>query len=173
MELAEMMDPVESDRFVIDSDAKADWALRKIREQREDVARWRSYYLAQIAKAEESAQQTEAFFMALLERYFATVPHRSTKTQDAYDLPSGKLLRKAQQPDYQRDDTQLLAWAKENAPELVEVKEAVRWGGDLKKRLASTNGQAADKETGEIVPGVTVTYRDPVFTVSLAKEAGA
>lgn len=69
MELTEMMDPVESDRFVIDSDAKADWALRKIREQREDVARWRSYYLAQIAKAEESAQQTEAFFMALLERH--------------------------------------------------------------------------------------------------------
>lgn len=172
MELAEMMDPVESDRFVIDSDAKADWALRKIREQREDAERWRAYYLAQIAKAEESAQQTEAFFMALLERYFATVPHRSTKTQDAYDLPSGKLLRKAQQPDYQRDDTQLLAWAKANAPELVEVKETVRWG-DLKKRLASTNGQAADKETGEIVPGVTVTYRDPVFTVSLAKEAGA
>lgn len=95
MEFAEIMGPVESDRFVIDSDAKADWALRKIREQREDAARWRAYYLAQIAKAEESAQQTEAFFMALLERYFATVPHRSTKTQDAYDLPSGKLLRKA------------------------------------------------------------------------------
>lgn len=92
MELAEMMDPVESDRFVIDSDVKADWTLRKIREQREDVARWRSYYLAQLAKEEESAQQTEAFFMALLERYFATVPHRSTKTQDAYDLPSSRII---------------------------------------------------------------------------------
>ena len=158
--------------FEIDTDAKADWALRKIREQREDAAKWRAYYLGQIAKAEESAQQTEAYFLGLLERYFATVPHRATKTQEAYDLPSGKLVRKAQPPAYDRDEDALLAWAKESAPELVETKEAVRWA-DLKKRLAPAGDALADRETGEVVPGVTQTAREPIFTVALNKEGEA
>lgn len=167
-----MSEFVTNEPFEIDTDAKADWALRKIREQREDAAKWRAYYLGQIAKAEESAQQTEAYFLGLLERYFATVPHRASKTQEAYDLPSGKLVRKAQPPAYDRDEDALLAWAKESAPELVEVKETVRWG-DLKKRLAPAGDDLADRETGEVVPGVTQTAREPIFTVALNKEGEA
>ena len=35
----------------------------------------------------------------MLGEYFKTVPHKKTKTQEAYQLPSGKLILKKQEPE--------------------------------------------------------------------------
>lgn len=154
--------------FLIDDDSKADWALRKIAEAQADTAKWADYYANQTEKIKAQNNQIVAYFTSALEQYFDTVPHRTTKTQESYGLPSGKLVRKAQQPAYERDADALLSWAKTSFPEAIKVKEEASWT-DIKNRIGKVmpDGSAVDKETGEIIDGVTVVERDPVFKVEI------
>lgn len=153
------------DHFCIADDKQADWAIRKIKEAREDTAKWRAYYADQIAKIEKANASTEDYFLALLENYFAKVPHKATKTQESYMLPSGKLVRKAQNPTYERDDDALIAWAHASCPDVIRTKESVSWE-QLKKRVTwSPDGEAINPDTGEIIPGVKAVQRDPLFHV--------
>lgn len=155
--------------FSIEDDKQADWAIRKIKEAREDTAKWRSYYADQIAKIEKANAATEDYFLALLESYFAKVPHKATKTQESYMLPSGKLVRKDQNPTYERDEEALLAWAHASCPDVIRTKESVSWE-QLKKRVTwSPDGEAINGDTGEIIPGVKAVKRDPVFHVMLTE----
>ena len=156
------------ERWIIKDDKSAEWALKKIREAQEDTARWNAYYAAQMETIERQNADTVAYFTALLEAWFATVPHKTTKTQESYQLPSGRLVRKAQQPSYERDAEALLGWAKTSFPEAVKVKEEASWT-DIKNRIGKVmpDGSAVDKETGEIIDGVTVIERDPVFKVEI------
>lgn len=156
------------ERWIIKDDKSAEWALKKIREAQEDTARWNTYYAAQMEAIERQNADTVAYFTALLEAWFKTVPHKATKTQESYQLPSGKLVRKLQQPAYERDADALLAWAKSSFPEAVKVKEEASWT-DIKNRIGKVmpDGSAVDKETGEIIDGVTVIERDPVFKVEI------
>lgn len=160
---------IPDDPFIIEDDKQADWAIRKIKESREDTAKWRAYYADQIAKIEKANATTEDYFMAMLERYFAQVPHKATKTQESYMLPSGKLVRKAQNPTFERDEDTLLAWARESCPDVIRTKESVSWE-QLKKRVTwSPDGEAINGDTGEIIPGVKAVKRDPVFHVMLTE----
>lgn len=156
------------ERWSIKDDKSAEWALKKIREAQEDTARWNTYYAAQMETIERQNADTVAYFTALLEAWFKTVPHKATKTQESYQLPSGKLVRKLQQPAYERDADALLKWAKTNLPEAIKVKEEASWT-DIKNRIGKVmpDGSAVDKETGEIIDGVTVIERDPVFKVEI------
>ena len=156
------------ERWIIKDDKSAEWALEKIREAQEDTARWNAYYAAQMETIERQNADTVAYFTALLEAWFKTVPHKVTKTQESYQLPGGKLVRKAQQPSYERDAEALLKWAKASLPEAVKVKEEASWT-DIKNRIGKVmpDGSAVDKETGEIIDGVTVIERDPVFKVEI------
>ena len=160
------------ERWIIKDDKSAEWALKKIREAQEDTAQWNAYYAAQMEQIERQNADTVAYFTALLEAWFAGVPHKATKTQESYQLPGGKLVRKAQQPTYERDADALLGWAKTSCPEVVKVREEASWEA-VKKRIASVtaSGEAIDGETGELIPGVKVIQREPVFRVELAKEA--
>ena len=156
------------ERWIIKDDKSAEWALKKIREAQEDTARWNAYYAAQMEAIERQNADTVAYFTALLEAWFKTVPHKATKTQESYQLPSGKLVRKLQQPTYERDADALLGWAKTSFPEAIKVKEEASWT-DIKNRIGKVmpDGSAVDKETGEIIDGVTVIERDPVFKVEI------
>ena len=78
--------------FVIDSDEKADWAIRKIKEHMTDAERWEAFYKEQAQKIKMSAQQSIEYLSMGLYSYFSTVPHRETKTQEKYKLPSGELV---------------------------------------------------------------------------------
>ena len=44
--------------FVIGSDEKADWAVRKIKEHMKDAERWAAFYKEQAQKIKTSAQQS-------------------------------------------------------------------------------------------------------------------
>ena len=68
--------------FVIDSDEKADWAVRKIKEHMTDAERWEAFYKEQAQKIKTSAQQSIEYLSVGLYRYFATVPHMETKTHE-------------------------------------------------------------------------------------------
>lgn len=160
-------------KFIIDNDEKAEWALAKIREERAEAQRIINvcknmilHYEEQMKKAEEDFEKKTAYLKSQLEQYFEMVEKRRTKTQEVYKLPSGTLRRKYPKPEFKRDEDKLVAWLKErNMNEYVKVKETVDWA-NLKKSINVVGNKAVD-ENGEVVEGIAVVERPPVFEVEV------
>lgn len=164
----------DRENFTITNDAEAEWAAQKIREHELERDRlvlaaeeFLAYYNEQIARIRASCVCDTSFLLSRLEAYFATVPHKDAKTQSTYRLPSYKLKLKQQQPKYDRDDAELLVWARNAADTFVRTKEEPAW--DVIKSACMIDGnQLVYEATGEIVPGVTVQSRPPIFSVENA-----
>lgn len=160
-------------KFVIDNDEKAEWALAKIREEQAEAQRIINvcksmimHYEEQIKKAEEDFEKKTAYLRWQLEQYFDSVKKRRTKTQEVYKLPSGTLRRKYPKPEFERDEDKLIAWLKErNMNDYIKVKETVDWA-NLKKSIKVAGNKVVD-DNGEVVEGVTVVERPPVFEVEV------
>lgn len=158
--------PNEAEGFVIDTDAKAMWALDKIREARADCERWVKWYAEQSKAIKEQTDFDTGNLERMLADYFATVPHKRTKTQESYTLPGGKLVLKKQNPEYKRDDAKVIAWAKANGfGQYVKTKEELDWAG-LKAVTEAFNGTLVT-EDGEVVPGIEVVDREEKFVVEV------
>lgn len=163
---AEIAEEAGYQRFEIDDDGKAEWALKKIKEAEAEILNWRSYYKDSLEKIERRQNSRIDYLKHLLKRYFNGVPHHDTKTQSSYDLPSGKLIEKRPGPKYETDDAVLVPWLKENGlTDFVktEIKEKAAWG-EFKKTV-TVAGENVVTEDGEIVPGVTVIEQEPTFEV--------
>lgn len=74
--------------------------------------------------------------------------HMENADKKTIKLPYATLSARTSPQDYNRDEEQLKAWVKQNAPE--HLKLAVSWG-DLKKDIKVVNGKAIYEPTGEIV----------------------
>lgn len=159
--------------FRIDNDQKAEWALAKIREEQAEAQRIMNvcrsmimHYEQQLKKAEEDLEKKTAYLRSQLEQYFDSVEKRRTKTQEVYKLPSGTLRRKYPGPQFKRDDDALVKWLKErNMKDYIKVKETADWA-NLKKAIQVVGNKAVD-ENGEVVEGITVVDRPPVFEVEV------
>jgi len=173
--MSELMEsPVYSDDFIseqeegftVADDQTAEWCLQKIKDEIAEADKWTEFYAQQMQRILARKNYRIAFFEGRLQRYFNNVPHKITKTQESYQLPSGKLVYKRQGPEYERDDELILAWLKANdETKFVKTKESVDWS-ELKKTLTIVGEQAAG-ETGEIIPGIIVTERPDVFKVEV------
>ena len=160
--------------FVVNSDASAEWAVRKIREAREDRDRMVAWYKAATETIKKQTDENTAHLEKMLFDYFKTVPHRKTKSGwQVYNFPGGKLTLKPQEPEYNRDEDTMIEWLKKNGMEkFVKVKEEVDW-----KALKAASGIVDGKliageivnEDGEIiqlvVPGVEIVEREEKFVV--------
>lgn len=156
----------EHDGFHVTDDKAAEWCMKKIREAETDRAMWKAHYEAQMEKVNKAADESIAYFTGKLEEYFATVPHKATKTQESYTLPGGKLVLKQQQPKFETDDDKLVPWLEANGRTgLVKIKKSADWS-TLKKSLNFV-GENAVTVDGEIVPGVKVEQRPNVFKVEM------
>lgn len=164
----------EERRFMVDNDQKADWAARKVAEIESDTERWEKFYKEQIEKVKKANDFRAEYFRRLLKDYFFTVPHKQSKTQSSYQLPSGKLVMKAQGPAYERDDDVVIQWIYENSntpSAYINTKETLNWS-ELKKALEGEDGiSVCDGQVvtpdGEIVPGIKVVERPNVFKVEV------
>lgn len=164
----------ETRRFVIDSDEKAEWAIKKIRAAKEEHDR-----LISLIDREQNAldekrgmidltydRDTE-YLKAMLNSYMRTVTVKSTKTQDSYQLLTAKLVRKRPALDYSVDNERLVKWLKDNGKgNLVNVKETPRWG-ELKKLLSgdAESGAVTIAETGEFIDGVEAVKTEEKFDI--------
>lgn len=156
----------EHDGFHVTDDKTAEWCMKKIHEAETDRAMWKAHYEAQMEKVNKAADESIAYFTGKLEEYFATVPHKATKTQESYTLPGGKLVLKQQQPKFETDDDKLVSWLEANGRTgLVKIKKSADWA-TLKKSLNFV-GENAVTVDGEIVPGVKVEQRPNVFKVEM------
>lgn len=173
-EAPEDLADTENQRFRIQDDNQADWALRKIARARQDMKEAEETAAMEIEKINrwldgqrDESLRTERFFTALLQEYyeprFMTNPDKKT-----YKLPSGKVQRRTQQPQFDRDNEALLAWLKQREmTDYIEVKETPKWG-ELKQQVQVVGEHVVIKDgplKGEIVDGVEVVHRPPTFRV--------
>ena len=173
-EAPEDLDDTENQRFRIQDDNQADWALRKIARARQDMKEAEETAAMEIEKINrwldgqrDESLRTERFFTALLQEYyeprFMTNPDKKT-----YKLPSGKVQRRTQQPLFDRDNEALLAWLKQREmTDYIEVKETPKWG-ELKQQVQVVGEHVVIKDgplKGEIIDGVEVVHRPPTFRV--------
>lgn len=153
-------------RFRVDNDQKAEWCLQKIREAQNDKAAWKRFYEAQYQRVEEAADATISQMSLMLQEYFDAVPHKINKASEVYQLPSGKLVSKKQEPEYSRTESEVINWLKANdMDEFVKIKESLDWAG-LKEKVTVV-GENVVTEDGEVVPGVKVTPREDIFKVEV------
>lgn len=160
--------------FRITDDRCADWAIRKIADERSEYDRLKALADEQIAVINEKVaaarkrmENGTSYLTSCLADFFATVPHKETKTTEKYRLLSGTLTFKKGTTKTKLDETKLVPWLKANGyGELVKVEESTRWA-DLKKLLSYTGDIATLTETGEIVEGVTVYETPGIFTVDV------
>ena len=155
--------------YTVENDQDAEWCIQQIKNAEEEKKKWKEFYDDRYQKVCATCDLTIANMECVLQTYFDKVPHKTTKTQENYQLPSGKLVIKKQAPEYERDDEQILDWLHRSGKEqFVKTKETVDWSG-LKSTL-NIVGETASDEFGEIVPGLKVIEREDIFKVELKKE---
>lgn len=170
---SDMQSDEEEDRFRIDNDNLADWAVRKIQEERAENQRLHDIAQDQmdrinekIAAADRRLESRTAFLMHRLSEYFGTVKPKETKTQAKYQLLSGTLVYT--KPKYKiekSDDATLVQWLKESGnTEFVKTVETPAWG-DFKKRCTIAGAAVVDTDTGAIVEGARVVPVEGTFDV--------
>lgn len=162
--------------FVIDSDEKADWALRKISEDQQEFERIKAIAESQIMELQMRIEQERAkvesktsFLKGCLRSYFETVPHKSTKTQESYRLLSGSLVKKSASQKIVRpeDDAILIQYLRDSGQGcMIRVEEKPAWA-DLKKNLQIIDGNVVDMSTGAIVDILKVEEVPESFDVKL------
>lgn len=171
-------DQPKDDKWQIDNEKDADWALRKIRQAQARIAEVEEFAQKRIEEIEAWAsnitvveQRTIERFTALLEMYHRKVYEGDPRAK-TIKLPAGQLQLRQAQPQYVRDDQSLVAWLKERYPELVKVVESPNWA-EAKKRFIVNGSRLVDPNTGEIVEGVEVHQLEtPVFRVKINREEG-
>lgn len=155
--------PEERERFKIESKDQAAWALRKMSRIKAEIEENNRVAQAEIDlivswrdEENEKLERSISFFESLLHEFFLQLRESDPKLK-TMKLPHGTLKMRAQQPQYEYDEDVLLPWAKENLPEAVVTKESVA-KNPVKKHI---------QETGETVPGVTITERPEKFAVEV------
>ena len=164
------MSELRDEYFRVEDDQTAEWCMTQIRNANEEKAKWKQFYDDRYKRVCESCDLTIANMEAMLHTYFDSVPHKVTKTQENYTLPSGKLVRKQQEPEYERNDAEVIEWLKaHNGETFIKTKEVLDWG-TLKGTLTVLGDTVADVN-GKVIPCIKATERPDVFKVELKKEA--
>lgn len=150
----------EDERFVIDSDAKAEWAIRKIADEQAERDRLVGCCQAEIDRYKMQQEsyskrfdQRTAGLRALLREYFDTVKTRETKTQRKYELPSGGLVLKKASKAFKPDPDKLRDWLETNKMlDYLKFDVSPRWAMVKEQLMLTNDGYILFAETGEIVP---------------------
>ena len=155
-------------------DMDADECLTKINNWERFRKFWLDFYAKKIEEVSQKCDRNIAYNRRKLKDYFSTVPHKSTKTQEIYDLPSGKLAMVYKKPSLVPDRQAILDRFKASGDkEFIKTKttEDIDWNGYKERLFISEDGKTVlDKETGEIVKDVSIKVEDPEFKATPKKE---
>ncbi|QNB45865.1 hypothetical protein BR63_05765 [Thermanaerosceptrum fracticalcis] len=163
----------QREAFRITNLEQATWAMRKLRALAAKEAEIRKVAEEEIARINawlqdefKGIERSRSFFLGALEGYHRNLIQQDPKAKTV-KTPYGKLKLTKQQPEFQRDDALIKAWAKENKPEvLIPQEPKLDWAG-LKKQLVVEGDKAIDLTTGEMVPGILVIEREDKFSVEV------
>lgn len=141
MQLYDLNDIQEQGKeFVIDSDSKADWACKVIKQEQAETERLQNAIDEEIALLEEKKkylqdqlQNKTAYLKGKLCMYFETVEKKELKTCYKYKLPSADLVYMKPAVKYERDNDKIISWLTEhNKYEFIKTNPSVDWA-ELKK----------------------------------------
>lgn len=126
--------------FTIDTDVKADWACRIIKQEEAEKNRLQKVIDEEIeilqAKKEKLENQyinNTGFLRGKLADYFETVEKKELKTCFKYKLPNAELVFTKPSVKYERDNDKILNWLSENNKfEYIKTNPSVDWA-ELKK----------------------------------------
>ena len=168
--LDDYIETEQQEDFVIDSDNKAEWALKTIAKNNRDRERIMNvcdaqvdFYNSKSRAATRKCEQDNESLLRMLEAYFNTVETKSTKTQATYILPSGKLVRKFESVGYVYNEAEVIDAYKDT--DYVENVPKLKWG-ELKKTL-SIAGESVVDGNGEIVECIKTEVKPGKFSVSI------
>ena len=160
------------EQFEITDDSTAEWAIKKIIEAKKERQRLLELVDAEKANLEIKKDQINkryetdtGFLLSKLNVYLDTVDRKKTKTQETYQLLSGKLVRKFSKQKLVPDKEGLLEWCKQNAPEYVKHTEEPMWG-EVKGKFSIIDGAVIYSDTGELVTCVGVEETPMTFDVT-------
>lgn len=173
METREGTEDQRMERFKITDLSSLNWALRKLTTlekahseelavAQEELTRIQDWF-----KKQDSAYQgAKSFFEGLIEQYAKDQIAADSKWKGS--SPYGYVSFRKQQPlvDYGDADA-LVKYLEENGgSELVKVEKKPR-KDEIKKTFEIKNGVMVNHRTAEIIPGITVTEREPIVTIKL------
>ena len=175
MDEQKMIPEEQQDGFKIDSDSKAEWAVKRIKEAEREQNRLLA--LVDEERAELDVREKEILdnyakktdgLKALLEEYlraqYAKEEARETNTQITYQLLSGKLVYKKSGLELKQNADVLVNWCKEHLPDAVKVTYTPKWA-EIKKNIKVVDGVPVYAPTGEVVEGVEEAYVASKFNV--------
>lgn len=170
-----MIPEEQQDGFKIDSDSKAEWAVKRIKEAEREQNRLLA--LVDEERAELDVREKEILdnyarktdgLKALLEEYlraqYAKEEARETNTQITYQLLSGKLVYKKSGLELKQNADVLVNWCKEHLPDAIKVTYTPNWA-EIKKNIKVVDGIPVYAPTGEVVDGVEEAYVASKFNV--------
>ncbi|WP_017728556.1 host-nuclease inhibitor Gam family protein [Halalkalibacterium ligniniphilum] len=118
-------------------------------------------------EAKKEFVEREQFYTHRLEFYMREEVKRQMnsgkKPKKTIKLPYGQIKLVKQQPEFRKDENELLNYAKANG--FIKVTESADWA-EIKKRCSVLGDKLID-ENGEVIPGVTVVERDDKFSLVL------
>ena len=175
MDEQKMIPEEQQEGFKIDSDSKAEWAVKRIKEAEREQNRLLA--LVDEERAELDVREKEILdnyakktdgLKALLEEYlraqYAKEEARETNTQITYQLLSGKLVYKKSGLELKQNADVLVNWCKEHLPDAVNVAYTPKWA-EIKKNIKVVDGVPVYAPTGEVVDGVEEAYVASKFNV--------
>lgn len=175
MDEQKMIPEEQQDGFKIDSDSKAEWAVKRIKEAEREQNRLLA--LVDEERAELDVREKEILdnyakktdgLKAMLEEYlraqYAKEEARETNTQITYQLLSGKLVYKKSSLELKQNADVLVNWCKEHLPDAVKVTYTPKWA-EIKKNIKVVDGIPVYAPTGEVVDGVEEAYVASKFNV--------
>src|SRR5659263_21147 len=171
MNEAEKMQEGVNEGFVIDTDIKANWAIKTIKEDTAEAQRLCNIcrneimeYEQKIGNYKRNLESSTGYLKGMLQGYMETVESKETKTAFTYDLVDGKLKLKKATNEFVRDKETLIKFFKDNdLSDYIETKQEPKWGEF--KKLIKVVGHKVVTEDGQVVEGVTVVEKPSEFEV--------
>lgn len=169
--IAEQID----DRFVIDSDDKADWALRKIKEAENEIEKAEYFAESQIRQIENwKVKQTDGhrdsieYFQSLLAEYAQRKREEDPKFK-SITLPSGNVgFRKKPVKWVYNDEQVLKTLESENMNDFIKVEKKID-KRSIKKAFEAAGDKVINPETGQVIEGIEVLDQGESLNVRLSK----
>ena len=175
-----MMEAQEKERFEVTDESSAEWVLEKLAEKAAEREKVEEQYQKMIARYEkwrddsiEKLNADESYLQQLLAPWVEE--QIGGKKVNSIKLPSGRVGFHAGPRQYtiggeeaSATNKSLISFVKQSQPELVEVKETVKWAA-LKNSLKPMEDGRVCTSDGEIIPDMTVDRGEKKFYVEVGK----
>lgn len=170
---------MDKERFKVNDDHKANWALKKIRELKEVKQKKEEFAQKEIDEvkswlADETSKLDDkiSYFEGLLTQYALELKAQDKKLKTK-SLPAGKLQFRKQVPKWKYDKDKLLKSVQDaGLKELIKVKKSVD-KRKLKQKIEVISSPKSNvciamvADTGEILEGIEVVERDEKFKIKV------